>query len=81
MISQKFFYELKYSTTNNEYGNYVFENPFDNRYVHDVFFDSYGPGFLTGGQSKDHTVRKTLDKTLKIDATWQLNNNHSFLHY
>jgi len=84
MISQKFFYELKYSTTNNEYGNYVFENPFDNRYVHDVFFDSYGPGFLTGGQSKDHTVRKTLDKTLKIDATWQLNHNHSFksgFHY
>ena len=84
MISQKFFYELKYSMTDNEYGNYVFKNPFDDRYVHDVFFDSYGPGFLTGGQSKDHTVRKTLDKTLKIDATWQLNHNHSFksgFHY
>ena len=84
MISQKFFYELKYSMTDNEYGNYVFKDPFDDRYVHDVFFDSYGPGFLTGGQSKDHTIRKTLDKTLKVDATWQLNHNHSFksgFHY
>ena len=51
MISQKLFYELKYSLTDNNYGSYVFKDPFDEGYVHDAFYDSYGPGFLTGGQS------------------------------
>jgi len=84
MISQHLFYEFKYSMTNNEYGSYVFEDKFDDGYVHDRYYDSYGPGFLTGGQSKDHTVRKMMDRTLKLDATWQMNHNHSFksgFHY
>ena len=57
MITQKLFYELKFSSVTNNYGSYLFENPLDQRYVHDRYFDSYGPGFLTGGQSKDHTIR------------------------
>ena len=84
MISQKLFYELKYSLTDNNYGSYVFKDPFDEGYVHDAFYDSYGPGFLTGGQSKDHTVRVMVDKTLKFDATWQASHSHSFksgFHY
>ena len=84
MISQKLFYELKYSLTDNNYGSYVFKDPFDEGYVHDAFYDSYGPGFLTGGQSKDHTVRIMVDETLKLDATWQASHSHSFksgFHY
>ena len=84
MISQDLFYELKYSMTDNYYGSYLFEDPLDAGYVHDAYFDSYGPGFLTGGQSKDHTVRKMIDKTFKFDVTWQANHNHSFksgFHY
>jgi len=84
MVSQNLFYEVKYSITDNEYGSYVFKDKFDTRYVHDRFYDSYGPGFLTGGQSKDHTVRKMIDETFKIDMTWQASYSHSFksgLHY
>ena len=78
MLSQKLFYELKYSTVNNDFGSYVYENPIDSRYVHDRFYDSYGPGFLTGGQSKDHLIRNMVDETLKLDMTWQANHTHSF---
>ena len=84
MITQKLFYELKFSSVTNNYGSYLFENPLDQRYVHDRYFDSYGPGFLTGGQSKDHTIRNMIDQTLKLDATWQANHTHSIktgLHY
>jgi len=84
MISQKLFYEFKYSSVENDFGNYLYHNPLDERYVHDRYLDSYGPGFLTGGQSKDHTTRTTVDQTLKLDVNWQANHNHSFksgLHY
>ena len=84
MISQNFFYEMKLSNVQNDFGNYVYKNPLDPRYVHDRYFDSYGPGFLTGGQSKDHTVRGMVDQTFKLDATWQLNHSHSLksgIHY
>ena len=84
MISQNFFYEMKISNVNNDFGSYVFKDPLDSRYVHDRYFDSYGPGFLTGGQSKDHTIRKMVDQTFKLDATWQVNHHHSLksgIHY
>ncbi len=47
-------------------------------YVHDRYSNTYGPGFLTGGQSKDHTIRNTTTKNTKFDLTWQANNHHSF---
>ena len=84
MISQKLFYEFKYSNVKNDFGSYLYEDPLDDRYIHDRYLESYGPGFLTGGQSKDHTIRNTIDQTFKLDATWQANHNHSFksgLHY
>ena len=84
MFSQKLFYELKYSVVDNDFGSYVYENPLDSRYVHDRFYDSYGPGFLTGGQSKNHTTRSMVDQTFKLDINWQANHTHSIktgLHY
>ena len=77
MFSQKLFYEFKYSVVNNDYGTYVYEDPLDSRYVHGRYLDSYGPGFLTGGQSKDHLLRKMIDQTYKLDVTWQANHTHS----
>ncbi len=84
MISQNLFYEMKFSIVDNDYGNYVYANPTDSNYVHDRYYDSYGPGFLTGGQSKSHTTRKMIDQTFKLDATWQVNHSHSIktgVHY
>ena len=46
-------------------------------YIHDKYLDGYGPGFLTGGQSKNHEIRNTIDQTGKIDLTWQVNHTHS----
>ena len=93
MISPKLFYELKLSVVDNNYGNYLFRDPlaqsqpfsdFDDSgyfvaegYIHDKYLDGYGPGFLTGGQSKNHEIRNTIDQTGKIDLTWQVNHTHS----
>ena len=78
MISPKLFYEVKLSLVDNNYGNYLFEDPLDTNYIHDRYSDSYGSGFLTGGQSKNHEIRNTIDQTAKIDITWQANHIHSF---
>ncbi|RMF10869.1 MAG: TonB-dependent receptor [Candidatus Neomarinimicrobiota bacterium] len=77
MLSNALFYEFKFSQTYNYGGTYVYKDPMDARYVHDKYFNSYGPGFLTGGQSKDHSYRETRDATVKFDLNWQANPRHS----
>ncbi len=47
-------------------------------YIHDRHLESYGSGFFTGGQQKEHTLHRDIDKTFKFDLTWQANYNHSF---
>ncbi|MCF7824656.1 MAG: TonB-dependent receptor [Candidatus Marinimicrobia bacterium] len=99
MLTNKLFYDLKLSQTDNYYGSYLFEDPEDHfiadavmnyqgtwyakgdtvwSYVNDLYANTYGPGFFTGGQAKDHTIRETNTKNLKFDMTWQANNRHSF---
>ncbi|NQV50163.1 MAG: TonB-dependent receptor [Candidatus Marinimicrobia bacterium] len=46
-------------------------------YIHDLYANSYGPGFSLGGQDKGHTERETTTKNVKFDMTWQVNNTHS----
>lgn len=77
MITPKFFYELKLSYVDNLFGTYLYENPTDSRYIHDFHLNNYGSGFFTGGQSKDHSVRRMIDRTIKIDFNWQATNRHS----
>lgn len=84
MLGKSLFYELKLSYVDNYYGDYVYEDPTDSCYVHDVYNQSDGPGFFTGGQQKHHTMRTMIDKNAKFDLTWQMNKHHSFktgLHY
>ncbi|MCD6204735.1 MAG: TonB-dependent receptor [Candidatus Marinimicrobia bacterium] len=84
MLSNSFFYELKFNYINNYYGNYVYKDPTDSRYIHDVYSQSDGPGFFTGGQQKHHTQRTQIDQNAKFDITWQINKNHSLktgFHY
>lgn len=76
-IGKSLFYEAKYSYSDNYYGNYLYENPLDSRYIHDRYANSVGPGFFTGGQQKGHTQRYQKDHTAKFDLTWQVQKNHS----
>ena len=78
MLSNTLFYEAKFSVMDNYGGYYVFENPTDSGYVNDLYLESYGPGFYTGGQVKDHGRRWTTDLGAKIDMSWQANPRHSF---
>lgn len=77
VLSQRMFYELKLSYVDNFNGWYVFENPRDPRYVNDFFLDNSGPGFFTGGQVKDHSLRTLKDTNVKFDMTWQVSKEHS----
>lgn len=77
MISNKIFYELKLSKMETYNGSYLYKNFADTLYVNDFYLNAYGPGFLTGGQTKDHTERTVTDLGSKFDVTWQVNNNHS----
>jgi outer membrane receptor protein involved in Fe transport len=76
-LSRKMFYELKLSYIDSYFGDYLYKNPLDSRYIHDRYFNSTGPGFLTGGQDKNHTERWTRETNVKYDHTWQANTNHS----
>lgn len=78
MITPKFFYELKIASMKNNTGTYLFKDSLDTRYVHDKYLENYGSGFFTGGQQKEHTKHRDLDRTIKFDLTWQANHNHSF---
>jgi outer membrane receptor protein involved in Fe transport len=76
MLSNKLFYDIKLSYVDNFYGWYVFEDPEDDRYVHESYFNNNGPGFYTGGQQKGHTQQTMKDYNVKIDVTWQINQQH-----
>ncbi len=75
-LSRKLFYEAKIQRMENNFGWYVYENPLDSRYVHDIYLTNYGPGFFTGGQQKGHTLRDMVQNNFKFDATWQMTKNH-----
>jgi len=75
-ISEKLFYVMKYQRMENNFGWYVYEDPHDSRYVHDIYLTNYGPGFFTGGQQKGHTQRDMIQDNLKFDITWQITKHH-----
>jgi outer membrane receptor protein involved in Fe transport len=76
-VAKNLFYELKASYNDLSYGNYLYEDPLDDRYISNQYGSSAGPGFQTGGQQRNHTLRNMKDTNLKYDLTWQMNNNHS----
>jgi len=77
MLSDKAFYELKGSYVSDNNASYTFKDPYDSRYIHDLYSRSEGPGFSTGGQSKGHSERTLEDYTGKGDFVWQLHPQHS----
>jgi len=76
MINQSMFIDVKYSLMKYFNGYYVYDNPQDNRYISDVYFQAV-PGFFTGGQEKSHSKRYTMDRNIKMDANWQMNYHHN----
>lgn len=78
VINPRLFYDFKLSYSNSYYGSYVFEDPLDQRYIHDRYAanGSY-TGFVTGGQDKGHYESTTEKYQARLDLTWQVNNNHA----
>ncbi len=77
MLTSSAFYEFKASYIDNYTGNYMYENPYDERYVHDLYSRGDGPGFVTGGQQKYYVKRTIKDINLKLDLDWQISKTHS----
>ena len=76
LISRSAFHDFKVSFTDNDYKFYLYEDPFDPRYVHRGYSRSAG-GFISGGQDYDHLVRTQQSLNVKYDFTWQINKAHS----
>ncbi|MCD6206281.1 MAG: TonB-dependent receptor [Candidatus Marinimicrobia bacterium] len=76
-LSKNAFYNLKLSYTQYEYGNYLYKDPLDPRYISDQYSSITGQWFSTGGQDKGHTIRSEDKYGLKFDLTWQMTHNHS----
>jgi outer membrane receptor protein involved in Fe transport len=77
-LSKSAFYEAKFSYTDKSGGYYLYKNPEDDRYNHDVFLrGTTETGFFTGGQMKDHSEGDQIDFNTKVDFTWQISKYHN----
>lgn len=77
-INATSFYTFKVSRFEKEYEQYVYEDPFDTRYVNnlDPLFSTSAFQFSKGGQQDNHFNRVTETNILKLDFTSQLSNRH-----
>ncbi len=76
-LSPSLFYEFKAKYQAGHNSSYLYENPYDPRYIHDRYDNGTGPGFAFGGQDRGHYLRDTKEIQLKGDATWQVHKNHA----
>ncbi len=74
-ISNSAYHDLKISYTDNDRYSYLYEDPFDPRYVHPGYSRGAG-GFSSGGQDRGHSERYQKDLNIKYDLTWQLDKYH-----
>ncbi|MBC8181804.1 TonB-dependent receptor [candidate division KSB1 bacterium] len=77
LVFRNVFYEINLSYMDNYKGEYVFEDRYDDGYVHDEYSRSAGSGFYTGGQQKNNNQRTLKDLNAKFDLTWQMNKHHN----
>ncbi|MCI0515986.1 TonB-dependent receptor [candidate division KSB1 bacterium] len=75
-LGRSAFHELKISYTDNWSGRYLYEDPFDSRYLSTQYGGSVG-GFSAGGQSREHAELFTKLYEYKYDLTWQVSKHHS----
>jgi len=71
------FYSMKVSNLYNYYRHYVYEDPYDSRYVSPRRFNtSSGYRFYAGGVQMGHFYRKTKTNIFKFELVSQLNKIH-----
>ncbi len=74
VLSSAAFYTLKVSNFFSDYKRYVYEDPYDSRYVNPKFGIQKSPfNFLSGGVSMGHFSRNTQATVVKGDYTSQIN--------
>jgi len=79
VLSNSAFIDFLSSMFVSKYQQYVFEDPFDPRYVKpERMRDVSGNAFLTGGTENWHFNRTTTTWSAKTDLFWQINNIHQF---
>lgn len=75
-LSPQTFYTLKLSALYNDYQHYVYESPYDSRYVDPRLLRRIGFSFHTGGTLMEQFDRSTNQWGAKFDITSQLNRIH-----
>ncbi|UCE04867.1 MAG: hypothetical protein JSW07_14745, partial [bacterium] len=76
-LSPMTFYSVKLSNFYNYYRYYVYEDPFDSRYVSPRRFEaSSGNRFYAGGVQMGHFYRKTTANIFKFELVSQVNKTH-----
>ncbi len=76
-LSDKAFYTLKLSYAANNFSSYLYENPFDPRYVSTGAIIGYpGSNFLFGGNQKGHSYEFSSSARAKLDVIKQFGAVH-----
>lgn len=76
-ISDAAFLEAGYSNTFTEYYHYVYEDPYDPRYVHPTYQEiGSGVTLRIGGTNLEHFRRFTDTHTALAKLNWQVNKTH-----
>ncbi|MDZ7292472.1 MAG: TonB-dependent receptor [candidate division KSB1 bacterium] len=77
ILNNRTFLQIKASTFNNNYKQFVHENPLDPSYVNpELLRAASGNAFRTGGEQMWHFYRDTRTHIGKMDLTWQATNQH-----
>ncbi|GAB4287406.1 MAG: hypothetical protein Kow0098_03910 [Ignavibacteriaceae bacterium] len=76
LLTSSTFYTLKGSYFFKDFNEYLFEDPFDSRYLHPDSLNTVGFAFLTKGTNLHRFFRETNSFIGKLDFTSQVNENH-----
>jgi outer membrane receptor for ferrienterochelin and colicin len=71
------FYTFGGSVVYKTFQHYLYQSPYDTRYVHPFLFQTYDPwSFFTGGTDMNHTKRETRTLLGKLDVSSQINEHN-----
>jgi len=75
-VSNKTFYNVGFSYFSKAFKRYLYEDMFDDRYVHPDLLLQQAYSFNTGGTGLDNFERQTSTMLIKADITSQITNTH-----
>ncbi len=76
VLSQAAFFETGYANTFTEYHHYVYEDPYDSRYVHPVYSEKPSVTLNLGGNKLEHFRRFTDTHSAQSKLSWQITPIH-----